>query len=334
MSNHITEQNVTQTEFLTETKFREKKLLSNDIADVYEVLEMPDKAKRLKGCGTYLEFRGRLDGSQKLSHANFCKVRLCPMCGWRRSLKVFGQVSKVMNHITAEHSHRFLFLTLTVRNTEGVELKDTITHMLNSFHNKFLKSPEIKHISKGWFRCLEVTYSRRREDYHPHIHLVMAVNKSYFSSSENSKTGYMSNLALEQLWKRCCGLEYNPIVDIRAVKQKESHRGNEGAAYSSAVAEIAKYAVKTSDIIARDEDNEIDFDNSDHVLYTLDDALKGRRLVAFGGTFKAAHKSLNLDDTQNGDLVHTDNNDSLGELGMIVYRYQWNVGASNYIKLG
>lgn len=48
------------------------------------------------------------------------------MCAWRRSLKIFGQVSKVMDHVEKNYNYRYIFLTLTVKNCYGEDLKDTL----------------------------------------------------------------------------------------------------------------------------------------------------------------------------------------------------------------
>lgn len=75
------------------------------------------KAYRVLDCGSYLEFkRFLLSGEFKLNGANFCKVRLCPMCSWGRELKIFAQTSKVMDKALELRDYRFIFLTLTYRN--------------------------------------------------------------------------------------------------------------------------------------------------------------------------------------------------------------------------
>ena len=50
---------------------------------------------------------------------------------------------------------------------------------------------EVKSIVKGYIRKLEVTYnsdmsSKSYDTYHPHFHVVIAVNKSYFTRSSPS----------------------------------------------------------------------------------------------------------------------------------------------------
>ena len=56
------------------------------------------------------------------------------MCAWRRSLKIFGQVSKVMDHVEKNYNYRYIFLTLTVKNCYGEDLKDTLDLMTSAFN--------------------------------------------------------------------------------------------------------------------------------------------------------------------------------------------------------
>lgn len=53
------------------------------------------------------------------------------------------------------------------------------------------------------------------------------------------------------------------------------------------------------------------------------------RLVSF--VLKEVHKKLNLDDTEDGDLKNTDNDDEIrSDLFSVILRYQWNIGIKNY----
>lgn len=66
-------------------------------------------------------------------------------------------------------------------------------------------------------------------------------------------------------------------------------------------------------------------------MKTLDRALHRKRLTGFGFIFKEVHKELNLDDTEEGDLTNTDNEDLRKDLTNIILRYQWNIGIKNYV---
>ncbi|HAT4163561.1 TPA: protein rep [Clostridium perfringens] len=98
-----------------EIDWKGKKLNNLELAESYKRLGLK-KAYRVKECGTLLSFKRIDEELKKLFKANFCKDRLCPMCTWRRSMKIFGQVSKVMDRALEDKEYRFLFLKLTVKN--------------------------------------------------------------------------------------------------------------------------------------------------------------------------------------------------------------------------
>ena len=84
-------------------------------------------------------------------------------------------------------------------------------------------------------------------------------------------------------------------------------------------------------IIIKDEEGKINEKLTDEVVDTLDTALHRKRLVSFGFVFKEVHKKLNLDDTEDGDLKNTDNDDEIrSDLFSVILRYQWNIGIKNY----
>ena len=44
-------------------------------------------------------------------------------------------------------------------------------------------------------------------------------------------------------------------------------------------------------------------------LSDLEEGLHRKRLISYGGLLKEIHKKLNLDDTEEGDLIHTDDDE-------------------------
>ncbi|XZJ33963.1 protein rep, partial (plasmid) [Clostridium perfringens] len=248
--------------------------------------------------------------------ANFCKDRLCPMCSWRRSMKVFGQVSKVMDRALEDKEYRFLFLTLTVKNCVGEELSNEIDRMFKSLELLF-KRKEVKGIVIGYFRGLEVTYNEECDTYHPHFHIILMVNKSYFKN----KGYYLTQKDWTNLWKDCLKIDYTPIVNVKAFKtaSKEQTR--------KSICEVAKYTVKDNDYLFED------IKMTDNTVAILNNALKGRRLIAFGKEFRKIHKELNLDDAEKGDLINTDVDDTVRpEVKEIIENYKWNFGFKQYFK--
>ena len=77
-------------------RFRPKHEKSVELAEVYSRLDLHSRAFRVADCGTFLDFHVT-EEEKKLHRANFCKDRLCPMCNWRRSMKIFGQDYQLMD---------------------------------------------------------------------------------------------------------------------------------------------------------------------------------------------------------------------------------------------
>lgn len=92
-------------------RFAPKKALGMELSRVYELLCLYRRADRVSQCGSYLDFGILPDGTKKLVKANFCRDRLCPLCNWRRSLKLYSQVSQVMD-VLESRGIVFFFLRL------------------------------------------------------------------------------------------------------------------------------------------------------------------------------------------------------------------------------
>lgn len=291
--------------------WREKKMANMLLSAAYESVN-ERKAERLRNCATYVSFVTQENGKKKLHDANFCRVRLCPMCAWRRTMKIFSHTQKIVNALNQKQDYKYIFLTLTVRNCRPEELDETVTHMMDSFHRLIKYAPFARAV-KGWYRGLEITHNVQEDTYHPHFHLVCVVTKSYFTD----KT-YLSQAAWTELWEKAARLDYTPICDVRRVK------GNTAAA----IAEAAKYTVKDSDYILPN-----DWDMTVDTVRLLDKVLANRRLVAYGGVMKDAHRKLNLDDEVDGDLTHIDQ-DAVKEAkeNMALTCYCWHTGYRQYIE--
>ena len=112
-------------------------------------------------CGNVLVFNKLIEGI-KLAYAQFCQVRLCPMCTWRRSLKIATQNKQIVEVANERQRLRWIFLTLTIKNVEGHELKDTIKHLMKSW-NRFMGYKRIEDNNLGWFRGLEITRDKHKK---------------------------------------------------------------------------------------------------------------------------------------------------------------------------
>ena len=306
-------ENFKNQEFLSEKKFKDYKRVSEFLSASYRRQKKYGKSFAVENCGTHLEFAVYENGEKKLHSANFCKVRLCPLCAWRRSLKIFSQVSRILDAFD-NGCYSYLFLTLTVKNVDGNELSVAIDKLLSGY-KKLMKLKEFKFV-EGSFRALDVTFNKESLTYHPHIHCILAVPNSYFKSHK-----YLSQKKISELWGNVLSVDYDPRVDIRRFNRVDGRE----------VAEVAKYAVKPNEYILRDSNGDVIEGLTDEVVSVLDDALHGRRLISFGGIFKKLHKELNLDDVENGDLIIVDGEKVCNCSILYVEVYEWRSGVKEYV---
>jgi plasmid rolling circle replication initiator protein Rep len=287
------------------------------------MLTHPDTAARMHNCANRLTFhrdwqdpddagRGRLH----LAQAYFCRARLCPMCQWRRSLKMHGQVQAVVSKLIADRAaagrapYEYSLLTLTVLNCDAAQLSETLDQ-LQAGWQRLMRRKAVKDAVQGYVRAVEITYNRQTGQYHPHIHALLCVNHSYFNSRK-----YIPQCKWVDLWHDCARLDYYPQVDIR--KAKGDAKG---------IAEVTKYATKPSDYIMPS-----DVDQMSAVLDTLMTSCTKRRFAGWGGVMADAHSALQLDDVEDGDLIHTGYDDA-GEsaAGAALWSWDWYSGPRLYI---
>lgn len=222
-------------------------------------------------CGSFISFfADETLEKKKVNKSNFCKNRFCPLCAWRKAKKDSLKISILLKYIQEELGYEFIFLTLTAPNVKGSDLSGEIKRYNENF-KKLTKRKEVLKITKGYVRKLEVTYNAERDDYHPHFHVMIAVNKSYFNSRD-----YIKVKQWLELWKECMNDSSITQVDVRKMNTGDSN----------AIAEIAKYGAK-----------DVDYMVSQEVFDVFYKALKGKQLLTYSGVFKDALKLFN-----NGEL--------------------------------
>lgn len=310
-----------------ETTWVDRKVKSKFIAESYKRIGNYKKSALIDNCASVLEFKQYSDNTMKLHSANFCKCRLCTMCAWRRSLKIYGQLNQVINKVQEKDKYTFLFLTLTIKNVTGNELDLGISTLLDGYDRLF-KLSKVKSVIKGSYRVLEITHNTKERSkdfntFHPHLHCILAVEKDAITQRAKQ---YIKQAEWVEMWKSCIRADYNPICDIRLVKPKDIDGMNDKS-LADAIKEVSKYTVKEQDIFNSDKDL------MDLTIKYLDFALANRRLISFRGVFADAKKELNLDDAIDGDLVVTDSDQVNKELEFVIVRYKWFGNFFNYIEL-
>ena len=117
------------------------------------------------------------------------------------------------------------------------------------------------------------------EPYNPHFHVLIAVNKSYFTD----KRYYISQKEWLELWRDVTGISEITQVRVQKVKQNNNKE----------LYEMAKYSGKDSDYLVNQK-----------VFDAFYKALKGKQVLVYSGLFKDARKKL-----KNGELDYLKESD-------------------------
>lgn len=258
--------------YLSDYSDRDKKWDSHrsntqDISQIYAQNSQFERyGARLNSCATMLEMQWSTPDENgeiklKLKQTNFCDVRHCPVCAWRRSLRNVARFLQFLPTFQEEHpTFRWLFLTLTVKNCPVEQLRATIQHM-NASWKRLIERQDWP--AKGWVRTVEVTRSKDGSA-HPHFHILICVPAGYF------KKNYVTKDEWARRWKDAARLDYAPVIDIRTVKPQY-----EGQDLQAAVVETLKYGTKPADCIS-----------DPTFLFGITDQLHKLRFVATGGLLK------------------------------------------------
>lgn len=288
-------------------KCTSKKLKNPKFSNYIEPFVSKKMMELITGCGNLLMFLSDFEmENKKLYKGSFCKNRFCPMCSWRMACKDSLKISILMEHLKKEEDKEFIFLTLTAPNVEGDKLEKEIRKYNKSFE-KLMQRKEVKNIVKGYIRKLEVTYnsdmtSKSYDTYHPHFHVVIAVNKTYFKKSEL----YINRDRWLELWKEATGDSSITQVDVRKSKSNNLKE----------VYELAKYSAKDSDYLV-----------SRHVFNVFYKALKGKRFIVYGGLFKDANIMY-----ENGELDCYKVKDNVEYIYMMCYLWAKNEYENSNIR--
>lgn len=109
------------------------------------------------------------------------------------------------------------------------------------------------------------------------------MKSTYFSGKKN----YISKEQWVTFYKKARNLIYNPIIDIKVIKnQNDDHILN-------AAQEVAKYQVKDTDFLTGNINRDLE------IIETLENALKGTKSISYGGIFKEINRNIKLESTLN-----------------------------------
>jgi len=277
------------------------------ISNYYRLGGMDSHADRVAFCSQLLEFKvvpSKVLGQQKLklASAKFCRVRHCPICQWRRSLRWKAKAYENLPKVVADYPNgRWIFLTLTMKNCQLTDLRDTLSHLNQSFRrlSQLKAFPGI-----GWVKSVEVTRGRDGKSAHPHLHCLILLKDSYYKEDYLSKTDWIA------LWKQSLRVDYCPVLDVKAIRAESSPVG--------LIAEVLKYQCKESDLVASPEWF-IEYVKQVH----------GTRAVGVGGVLREYFREL---EEEPEDLIGHNEESTEETEGPSIY-FRWNRTIKKYVMV-
>ena len=257
----------------------EKKQLTKEKLEQLGLKHFSEKTlQRIHDCGNFIQSVLTADESTgKVVKANRCMNRFCPICLATRSRKQGFALGVILETLRENYDYKFLFLTLTVPNVPGHELIKELQKQYESL-KRFIQRKQFKNISKGYVRKTEITYNPNRNDFHPHIHMLIAVDENYFT-----RENYVKQETWLEIWKKCKKDDSITQVHIKKANE-ESFR------------ELAKYEAKDLEYLNYGEE----------VFDVFFKALKGRKTLTFNGCFQEHKKLFELGEFD--DYIEKDDN--------------------------
>jgi plasmid rolling circle replication initiator protein Rep len=295
-------------------------------------------AIRQSRCAEFFHYVISPDLSMRLNRSNFCDLRSCPLCCWVKSAKWRIRIFQGLPRLLADYpsaNFSFLFLTLTVRNCHFGQLRSNIRSMEQGWNRLsqrrkfpglgYLKSLEVSRprdcfyageyvgrmgskLIQKWKRHLrqwsgyqpELWREFFCEEVHPHLHILLMVDESYFQPAN-----YLDNSEWRSMWQRSAQLDYQPIVDVRKIRDIEG-----------GIFEVSKYCLKSSDMV-------------DTIGCLTVRQLHDLRLLSIGGAFSSYFSQAAMDTiAESGDM-----GDEQRQLGVPCH-YEWDGTRYRLTRLG
>jgi plasmid rolling circle replication initiator protein Rep len=210
----------------TQADLAERKHATERIAKGWEMAGDAKKANKILGCSSlvvYEHYQSDTTGKERwmLEHADFCMLRTCLVCNWRRSVRNRMKLEALVNYIFTENYKAHpkltdparlnnpLFLTLTIPSIKAENLKDAIKLLLSGWRTLTRNGKRSQLWSQGlvgFWRSIEITRNEETGLYHPHLHVFMLATNAYYSDptqKRNHSKLYMSSEHWAQKWTRC-----------------------------------------------------------------------------------------------------------------------------------
>lgn len=236
-----------------------------------------DRPAAILTCGTYtLGTECPECGAFHVYSTSLCRDRLCPVCAWKSSRRLFYRAVAAIQTLESEYSHQYLHCVLTLQHSKRDCLRDLL-NVLTRAYGRFRRFSAMKSVD-GSLRSIEITHGEH--GFHPHVHAILTVPRTAAHITED---------AVRDAWRRALNSEYSPQVDLTEAYSADA----EGDVFS-AVAKACKYALKPGMLPELD----------DAELREFIDAVRGVRMVSFDGVVKRCLRVATMQPPQtNGECL-------------------------------
>lgn len=149
----------------TMRKRARSKYITRGVVEELKELDSPVPYDRADHCCERIEQR-----DQKLT-SNYCRCRWCIICNRIRAGVRINRYVPVFEDWDREASVQFV--TLTVPNCEGEDLRETLDEMLHQLKLCRRQIRRTRGLEYKSVRSIEVTYNPEADTYHPHFHIAV-----------------------------------------------------------------------------------------------------------------------------------------------------------------
>lgn len=290
------------------------------------------KSRRM-GCDRWAKMAHNVERSRaEIIDTRLCGLRTCPICAKITANRNERRITKTLQDAEAKKvsrdgaGYKLLGITYTVPNCTGDKLRaelQNIGRAVRSILQGNKGRNRVTAITKGYVYSLEVTRNHKTGLYHPHVHIVLAVNASYGKGKE-----YLTKTEWAEIWAKYSHRETAASAQyVRVVKKihqavkyvtKMTHDNLTGEDKET------EDAAAAADNATWTGDKEFDADT----LYWIETACKGLQMTGTGGVLKTKLSNVAQEVTQ-------EDVDALEDEGKHIYMLQdWERIKSAYAITG
>ncbi|WP_242143942.1 MULTISPECIES: protein rep [unclassified Bacillus cereus group] len=135
------------------------------------------------------------------------------LTSWERSVELAYFNHRVIAEINKTQQVNWLLIDFGLDNIGKEEINEALDRMLLAF-NRLFKYKSVQQVHLGYFRMLDIL--KQGDVYHPRIHILVPMMKSYFQGRY-----YIKRSEWSSLWSRSLGTTESLYVKVKTIKEKE-----------------------------------------------------------------------------------------------------------------